>query len=97
MSRVIGFLASVILTLTAFLVIFRPDFFHMEMRMNIAILLILAIIQFVVQSICFLNIWGEKGPRLNLIIFISTISMVIVIVIFTIWVMDHLNYNMMYH
>ncbi len=94
-SRIVGFVASLILTLTAFFIIFRPDFFHTEMRMTVAVLFILAILQFIVQSICFLNVWGEKGPRWNLLIFVSTISIVIIIVVFSIWVMDHLNYNMM--
>lgn len=94
-SRIVGFVASLILTLTAFFIIFRPDFFHIEMGMTIAVLLFLAILQFIVQSICFLNIWGEKGPRWNLLVFVSTISIVIIIVVFSIWVMDHLNYRMM--
>lgn len=94
-SRIVGFLASLVLTLVAFVIIFIPDFFNIKVQTTLTVLLILAILQFVVQSICFLNVWGEKGPRLNLLIFISTISMVIVIVVFTIWVMDHLNYNMM--
>lgn len=96
-SRMIGFVLSLILTLTAFLVIFRPDFFPMGMRVTITVLLILAVLQFIVQSICFLNVWGEKGPRWNLLIFVSTISVVVIIVVFTIWVMGHLNYNMMYN
>ena len=94
-SRIIGFVASIILTLTAFLIISRPSFFHIEMQKSIPILLILAVLQFIVQSICFLNVWGEKGPRWNLLVYISTISIVIVIVVFSIWVMDHLNYRMM--
>jgi cytochrome o ubiquinol oxidase operon protein cyoD len=94
-QRLIGFASSLILTLTAFIMIFLPDFFHLEIQMTIALLLILAILQFIVQSICFLNVWGEKGPRWNLLVFVSTLSIVIIIVVFSIWVMDHLNYNMM--
>lgn len=94
-SRFIGFGASLILTLAAFFLIFRPDTMHLGMRMTITVLFILAILQFIVQSICFLNVWGEKGPRWNLLIFISTLSIVVIIVVFSIWVMNHLNYNMM--
>lgn len=94
-SRIIGFVASLILTLIAFFIVVRPDFFHMGIRMSILALLILAVLQFIVQSICFLNIWGEKGPRWNLVIFVSTLSIVLIIIVFSIWIMNHLNYNMM--
>jgi len=94
-ARVIGFVASLILTLTAFLIFIRPDFFHLKIEADLFIVFILAILQFIVQSLCFLNIWGESGPRWNLLIFISTLSIVIIIIVFTIWVMNHLNYNMM--
>jgi cytochrome o ubiquinol oxidase subunit IV len=95
-SRVIGFLASLILTAAAFLIVVRPEFFHLRPRMDILVILILAVLQFLVQSICFLNIWGEKGPRWTLLIFVSTISMVLIIIVFSIWIMNHLNYNMMH-
>jgi cytochrome o ubiquinol oxidase operon protein cyoD len=94
-SRVIGFVASLILTVAAFLIFFRPDFFHLEMRMNIIVIFILAVLQCTVQSIFFLNILSEKGVRWNLVVFASTISIIIIIVFFSIWVMNHLNYNMM--
>ncbi len=94
-ARFIGFIGSLILTLMAFLLVVRPDFFHLDLGKDLLILLILAVLQTIVQSICFLNVWGEKGPRWNLLIYISTILIVLIIVVFTIWVMNHLNYNMM--
>lgn len=93
-SRVIGFGASLILTLTAFLVIIHPDFFHFEIKAAVITIFIFAILQAIFQSICFLNVLSEKGTRWNLVIFACTISIVITIVVFTIWVMNHLNYNM---
>lgn len=93
--RVIGFVASLIFTLTAFLIVGRPEFFPMGMGTAVIVLLILAVLQAVVQCICFLHVLGEKGPRWNLLILISTIGMVLVIVVFSIWIMNHLNYNMM--
>jgi len=94
-SRVIGFLASLILTLTAFLIIIRPDFFHLGTKGAIYAILILAILQSIIQSIFFLNILSEKGTHWNLVVFASTISIILIIVVFSIWIMDHLNYNMM--
>ncbi|MGE5196654.1 MAG: cytochrome C oxidase subunit IV family protein [Anaerolineae bacterium] len=94
-GRVIGFVASLLLTLTAFLIFFRPDFFHLEMSMNILVIFILAALQCSVQSIFFLNILSEKGPRWNLVVFASTISIIIIIIVGSILIMNHLNYNMM--
>ena len=93
-ARVIGYVASLIFTVTAFLIVYRPDFFHVGVKWDIALVLILAILQFIAQSICFLNVWGEKGPRWNLLIFISTISVIFIIIVGSIWIMDHLDYNM---
>jgi cytochrome o ubiquinol oxidase operon protein cyoD len=96
-SRVIGFVSSLLLTLTAFLLIVRPQFFPFEMPLLITILLILAVCQAIAQSIFFLHVLSEKKPRWNLIVFASTISILLVIVLFSLWIMHHLNYNMMPH
>jgi cytochrome o ubiquinol oxidase subunit IV len=94
-SRTIGYIASLILTGGAFLIFFRPDFFHLEMKMNILVIFILAVLQCSVQSIFFLHILSEKGPRWNLVVFASTVSIIFVIVFFSVWIMNHLDYNMM--
>ncbi len=96
-SRVIGFVSSLLLTLTAFLLIVHPQFFPFEMPMLITILLVLAVCQAIAQSIFFLHVLSEKKPRWNLIVFASTISILLVIVLFSLWIMHHLNYNMMPH
>jgi cytochrome o ubiquinol oxidase subunit IV len=93
--RIIGYAASLVLTLTAFLVIGHPELFALEIRTAILVILALGVVQAVVQSLCFLHILSEKGPRWNLIIFVSTISMILVIIVFSIWIMGHLDYNMM--
>lgn len=94
-ARIIGFTASLILTLTAFLIFFHPDFFHLGMKANIIFIFTLAILQASVQSIFFLNVLAEKGPRWNLVVFASTISIIIIIIVGSIWIMNRLNYNMM--
>lgn len=93
-TRVIGFVASLIITLTAFLIFFRPDFFHLGLKMNVIVVLILAVLQCSVQSIFFLNILNEKGTRWNLVVYASTISVIFIIIFFSMWIMNHLNYNM---
>lgn len=94
-SRLIGFGASLILTLIAFIIVLHPNFFHLSKGMDILVIFIVAILQAIVQCICFLHVLSEKGPRWNLVVFISTISIVLIIIVFSIWVMNHLNYNMM--
>jgi cytochrome o ubiquinol oxidase operon protein cyoD len=92
--RITGFVASLILTLLAYFIIVRPDFFHLEIETAITVILILALVQSMVQLIFFL-LWREKGPPWNLGFFISTIGIIATIIVFSIWIMNHLNYNMM--
>jgi cytochrome o ubiquinol oxidase subunit IV len=94
-SRVIGFAASLVLTLAAFLIILRPDLFHFEIKTAIVVIFVLAVLQFAIQSFCFLHIWKEKGTRWNTLVFFSTLSIILIIILFSIWVMDHLNEHMM--
>lgn len=95
--RIIGYAASLVLTLATFLIVAYPELFHLQVRTIVLLILIFAALQAAVQSICFLHILSEKGPRWNLFIFASTISIIIVIIAFSIWIMDHLNRNMMMH
>lgn len=94
-ARVIGFIASIVLTLAAFLVIIRPQLFKLDPKMAVLVIVNLAILQAIVQSVFFLNIFGERGTRWNLVVFGSTLSIIFIIVAFSIWIMHHLNYNMM--
>ena len=94
-SRIFGFIASLILTLGAFIVIVQPEFFHFSAKAAVFVIFILGVIQFIVQCVCFLNIWSEKGPRWNLFVFFSTLSIILIIVLFSIWIMGHLDIHMM--
>ncbi len=96
-SRIIGFVSSLILTLFAFALIAYPDFFPFNLTTNVSLLLVFAVLQSVAQSIFFLNVLGERGPRWNLIVFASTLSIILIIVIGAIWIMHHLDTNMMPH
>lgn len=94
-SRIIGYVASLILTLATFFLVFRADLFHLETNTIVTTILIFAIVQAIVQCLCFLHLWDEKGPRWNLILFIFTIIGVVIIIASSIWIMGHLDYNMM--
>ncbi|HEY2811686.1 MAG TPA: cytochrome C oxidase subunit IV family protein [Rhabdochlamydiaceae bacterium] len=94
-SRIIGLVGSLLLTLAAFFIILHPELFHLKMGMAVIAIFILALLQFLVQSIFFLNLWNEKGPRWNLLVFVSTVSIIIIIIVGTLWIMHHLDCHMM--
>jgi len=93
--RIIGFLSSLLLTLAAYLIIVDPDAFGLKIPAAGAWILAFACVQFFVQSTCFIHLWNEKGPPWNLGIFISTLSILLIIIIGSLWIMNHLYCNMM--
>lgn len=95
--RVIGFLSSLLLTMIAYFVIISPGLFYLKKEWAVFTIFVLALFQSTLQLIFFIDIWKEAGPRWNLGVFISTILIILIIVIFSIWIMHHLNYNMMVH
>lgn len=92
--RVTGFIASLVLTLAAYFIILQPEFFNFDIKTAVVIIFTLALIQSLVQLIFFINVWKEKGPLWNLGIFVSTASIIFIIIFFSIWIINHLNYNM---
>lgn len=94
-SYIIGFVLSVVLTLVAFFVVMDPGFFHAGYGVIIPAILLLAVAQLFVQLIFFMHLAHEAGPRWKLSIFISTVGIVLIVIVGSIWIMNHLNYNMM--
>ncbi|HSX09895.1 MAG TPA: cytochrome o ubiquinol oxidase subunit IV [Candidatus Saccharimonadales bacterium] len=90
-SYVTGFISSLILTLIPYFLItkhlFTPDF-------QVTIIIIFAMLQLIVQLVFFLHMREESKPRLNLVIFLSFFGIILVVVVASIWIMQHLNYNM---
>ena len=87
-SYITGFVSSILLTLAAYFAVQTyPG------SMLIPLILVLAVVQLVVQLICFLHL-GSGGERWKLGVFISTVALVLIVVVGSIWIMDHLNYNM---
>lgn len=54
-----------------------------------------AVMQLLVQLVFFLHIRHESTPRWNLVAFIFMFIFLLIIVVGSLWVMHHLNYNMM--
>lgn len=55
----------------------------------------LAIIQALVQVVCYFHLGFEGKPHWNLIMFLFTILVIIVVVGGSLWIMHNLNYNVM--
>jgi cytochrome o ubiquinol oxidase operon protein cyoD len=95
-SYIAGFIASIVLTLAAYFAVVHPEYFHLPTSTAILVaILALAILQLIVQMLFFLHVGSEPGRNWKLTVFFSTLSLVLIIVIGSIWIMNHLNYNMM--
>lgn len=86
----IGFLLSVTLTLVAFWLVSQN--FSREVAM--VVLVTLAVAQLWVQLICFLHLGEEKKPRWHAITLGFAAFVVLVLVGGSIWIMHHLEHEM---
>lgn len=92
-----GFICSLLLTLVAFyLTNLHVSSHHLMFSHSflVMILISLAMLQLVVQLVFFLHLAQEKRPRWNALFFIATFSVVLTIVLASIWIMSNLNYRM---
>lgn len=90
-SYVVGFALSVILTLVAFLIVTQH---LMSGTAALVAIGLLAILQFTVQTLCFLHLGGESRPRNKLMVFLFMLMVVVILVGGSIWIMNNLNYHM---
>ena len=87
-SYIIGFALSLALTLVAYFAVVN------QVPVTLWVVTGLALIQLVVQLIFFLHLGQGEDGHWNLVTLISTISIVFILVIGSLWIMHHLNYNM---
>jgi cytochrome o ubiquinol oxidase operon protein cyoD len=86
-----GFVASVWITLVAYLLVVHPVHDH---AITVGLISGLAIVQFLVQMVFFLHIGEERKPRWKLAVMVFMLSIVLLIVFGSIWIMNNLNYRM---
>ncbi len=94
----IGFGLSLLLTGVAFALVGQHvDSGHVfpSHEFLLPVLLVLAIMQLVVQVICFLHLGEEPKPRWKLIVFLYTTLIVLIVVVGSLWIMDHLVHEQM--
>ncbi len=92
-SYLIGFGTSLVLTAASYLLVVGG--WEISIEILIALVMCLAVMQLFVQLIFFLHLGFERGPKWNLAFFISTVGIILLIVLGSLWIMYHLNYNMM--
>jgi cytochrome o ubiquinol oxidase operon protein cyoD len=88
---VIGFAGSIGLTLLAYFLVTNHVY---SKNVIIGTISTLAVIQFIVQMVFFLHIGEERKPRWKLMVMIMMLSVVLILVLGSIWIMNNLNYRM---
>jgi len=91
-SYVVGFILSIILTLASYFAVTSHNF---AAGTTYVIITILAIAQRLVQLIFFLHLNSDEDGRWNLLSFVFTAIITLILVAGSLWVMYNMNYNMM--
>lgn len=94
-SYIAGFIASIVLTFAAYCAVVHPEYFHLGSGIAVlAAILAFAVLQLVAQMLFFLHLGSQPGRGWKLLVFFSTLALVLIIVIGSLWIMNHLNYGM---
>ena len=91
-SYIAGFLLSLATTIAAYVVVTEKLY---SKNGIIAAIAILAVAQFIVQMLFFMHLGQEKKPRWKLLALVFMTGVVMIIVLGSLWIMNHLDYNMM--
>jgi cytochrome o ubiquinol oxidase subunit IV len=92
-SYMIGFVLSVILTVIPFWLVMAKVF--SDSSVTVALVMILAAIQIVVHMIYFLHMDTKSEGGWNIMALMFTIVLIVIALSGSMWVMYHLNANMM--
>lgn len=88
----LGYVLSIILTLAAFLLV---DYHTLSPHLIVILVFAFAVIQAYVQVLCFIRSnTSSQDSRWNLIAFLFTLFVIIVVVSGSLWIMYNLNYHM---
>lgn len=91
-QHVIGFILSIILTMAAYFFVTEHLFKGLALTVALGTL---AIGQALVQLFFFLDLGREPKPKWNLIHFLFMVLVLVILVAGSMWIMHHLDYNMM--
>lgn len=91
-SYLTGFLLSILLTLVAYFIVVEHVF---SSRILIYTIIGLGIVQMLIQLLFFLHLGQEPKPYWNCQLFLFMITILLIIVIGSLWIMENLRYNVM--
>lgn len=89
-SYTVGFVLSLLLTMTAYLLVTHNLLHDWSL---IYVLAMLAVAQLMVQLVCFLHLGRESRPRWNLTAALFAVMVVGIVVFGSLWIMKNLQYN----
>lgn len=92
-SYIIGFVMCLVLTGLAYLTAVGDS---LDKNVAIGIIAGLALVQCIVQLRRFLHLGDEFKPRWKMIMFFVMLSIILIVVAGSIWIMNNLNYRMMH-
>ncbi|HEY1063823.1 MAG TPA: cytochrome o ubiquinol/quinol oxidase subunit IV [Candidatus Saccharimonadales bacterium] len=92
-AYVIGFVTSLALTGAAYWAAISDG---LSSRIAIGSIAVLAVLQCVVQLRQFLHLGDEFKPRWKVIMFFTMLSILLILVIGSVWIMTNLNYRMVH-
>jgi cytochrome o ubiquinol oxidase operon protein cyoD len=90
-SYIIGFLLSLIFTAIPYYLVVSKA---ISGTLLLTVILVIAVLQMIIQIIFFLHLGREPKPLYNVLFFIATVGTILLVVVGSIWIMNHLNYNM---
>ncbi len=90
-SYIIGFALSLIFTAIPYYLVVNKIISGNEL---LATILGIAVLQMVIQIVFFLHLGRGPKPLYNIAFFVGTVGTILVVVGGSIWIMNHLNYNM---
>ena len=87
-----GFGLSVVLTAVPFLLVMQH---RLQAPVLTGLIVASAVMQIGVQLVFFLHLNGSSAQRWNLLALVYTLILLVMLVGLSVWIMAHLNYNMM--
>ena len=87
-----GFLLSLVFTLVAYILVVDKV---LQGNVLLVSVMTLALLQTITQLVLFLHLGDEPKPQWKLMTFLFMITVLVIIVAGSLWIMYHLDYNMM--
>jgi len=87
-AYITGFVLSLALTLGAYFAVIN------HAPVTLFVIIGLALVQLLVQLVFFLHVGRGQDGGWNFVVLFSTFSVIFILVVGSLWIMKHLNYNM---